>query len=73
MFDDGIGKDVATEKENEKRKILFDNEDDDDEEVSWNVDKLKTKQNIDEKVCTMRKVETCIKFYSHVLYISFSI
>lgn len=53
MFDDSIGKDVATEKVKEKRKILFDNEDDDDEEVSWNDDKFKTKKNVDEKVCTM--------------------
>ncbi|XP_046831144.1 probable RNA-binding protein CG14230 [Vespa crabro] len=45
VFDDGI----VSEKEKGKRKILFDNEDDDDEEVTWNDDKFETKKNVDEK------------------------
>ncbi|KAF7415269.1 hypothetical protein HZH68_003758 [Vespula germanica] len=49
VFDDNIEKDIATEKEEKKCKILFDNEDDDDEEVTWNNDKFKTKKDLDEK------------------------
>ncbi|XP_043686836.1 probable RNA-binding protein CG14230 [Vespula pensylvanica] len=49
VFDDSIEKNIATEKEEKKFKILFDNEDDDDEEVTWNDDKFKTKKDLDEK------------------------
>nr|XP_050844552.1 probable RNA-binding protein CG14230 [Vespula vulgaris]XP_050844553.1 probable RNA-binding protein CG14230 [Vespula vulgaris]XP_050844554.1 probable RNA-binding protein CG14230 [Vespula vulgaris] len=48
VFDDSIEKNIATEKEEKKCKILFDNEDD-DEEVTWNDDKFKTKKDLDEK------------------------